>query len=140
MMDASTLASSAVATLVPYLAKAGNAVAEKAGSAAVDDTAKLFSWLKSKLVAHRGEALDDLTAAPSDADNQAVLRTQLRKALEDQPELMVDLDAMLKSIRADLARMSQMVSGDGAMASQIQGTGNKVQIIQRVGKPPRLQP
>lgn len=87
-MDVTALATAAMSILSPYLTKAAEAAAKKAGESATDGAGRLYRWLKDKLAGQRAnEALEDLRAQPQDGDVQATLRVQLRKALEAEPRL-----------------------------------------------------
>ena len=127
-MDPVTLASAAVALLSPYLAKVGEGAAKKIGEDTVETGGKLFGWIRAKLGGRAKEALDDLAAKPGSEDNQADLRKQLVKALEADPALATELRAMLPADAAGTDSMSQTVSGAGAKAAQVNGSGNKTTI------------
>src|SRR4051812_35565891 len=115
-MDPVTLASTAVALLSPYLAKAGEGAAKKIGEDAVETGGKLLGWVRARLDGRAKEALDDLTHKPDSEDNQADLRKQLAKALEANPTLAAELHAILPADAAGTDSMSQNVSGAGAKA------------------------
>ena len=121
-------AAAAVALIAPYLAKMGEKAAEKAGEASVEAAGKVFGWLRAKLSGRAREALDDLEKSPDDADNQADLRKQLAKAMEADPSLVDELRALLPDDAQDGGSMTQTVSGPGAKASQVRGSGNTTTI------------
>jgi hypothetical protein len=127
-MDPVTLASAAVAVLRPFLAKVGEGAAKKMGEEAVDTGGKLLGWMRAKLGGRAKEALDDLASKPDSEDNQADLRKQLAKALEADPVLATELRAMLSADAAGSDSMSQNVSGAGAKAAQVKGSGNTTTI------------
>lgn len=127
-MDPISLASAAVATLAPYLAKAGEGAAKKIGEQAVDSAGKLLGWMRAKLGGRAQEALDDLAAKPDSEDNQADLRKQLAKALEADPALAAELRALLPADALAEGSMTQNVSGAGAKAAQVKGSGNTTTI------------
>src|SRR5438067_13611409 len=98
-MDPSTIATTAVACLTPYLVEGGKEAAKKGGGAVGEKVMKLYDTLKAKLVqAPAQEALADLTKAPEDADLQATMRVQLKKALEANAPLRDELAALLQDI------------------------------------------
>lgn len=130
-MDPATLAAAAVATLAPYLAKAGETAATKIGEGIAGGAGKLFDWLKGKLVGRGEEALNDLAEAPEREENQVDLKKQLTKTLAAQPELQPELHALLQTIPTAGPIMSQIVSGQGAMGSQVSGSGNKLSMTNR---------
>jgi hypothetical protein len=127
-MDPLTLASAVVAVLLPYLAKAGEGAAKKIGEDSVETGGKLLAWMRAKLSGRGQEALDDLAASPENEDNQADLRKQLAKALKDNPALVAELRALLPADAQDPGGMSQNVSGAGAKAAQVKGSGNTTSI------------
>jgi hypothetical protein len=127
-MEPISLATAAVAALAPYLSKAGEGAAKKIGEEAVDAGGKLLAWVRAKLSGRGQEALDDLAAAPDSEDNQADLRKQLAKALEANPGLAEDLTGMLRTSGVNVDSMVQNVTGAGAKAAQVKGSGNTTTI------------
>jgi len=123
-MEPATLASAAVAALAPYLASAGKGAAQKIGEKAVEAGGRLLAWMHARLSGPGQEALNDLAANPDDTDNHAVLRKQLVKALQANPELAAELKAMLPADAGHVDIMNQDVSGPGAKAVQVKGSGN----------------
>ena len=81
-------AAAAVALIVPYLTKMGEAAAEKAGEASADAAGKVLAWMRRKLTGHAQEALEDLQDSPESEDDQADLRKQLAKMLKADPTLL----------------------------------------------------
>ncbi|MFL5288492.1 MAG: hypothetical protein ACJ8AW_47945 [Rhodopila sp.] len=126
-MEPFALASTAVALLSPYLAKAGEGAAKKIGEDTVETGGKLLAWVRAKLNGRAKEALDDLAAKPDSGDNQADLRKQLAKVLEADPALTAELRAILPADAASTDSMSQNV-GAGAKAAQVKGSGNTTSI------------
>ena len=128
MLDLATLsaiAASAVTVLTPLLGKAAQKGAEELGKGAVTS---LLDKLKQRL-GHAGakEALDELARQPSDGDAQGALRLQLRKAMEQDPELVAFLQDWAKE-SAPAAGVSQVanVTGHQNQTVQISGSGNRV--------------
>jgi hypothetical protein len=121
-------AAAAVALVVPYLAKAAEAGAEKAGEATAAAAGKVLEWMREKLTGRAREALGDVENAPNDADNQADLRKQLSKALEADRELEMQLKLLLPGSSVDGGAMTQSISGEGAKAAQVRGSGNTTTI------------
>jgi hypothetical protein len=116
-MDPVSVATAVVAFLAPYLAEGGKAAAEKAGGALV---AALERRFKGRPAAE--EAVKDLRTAPQDADAQAALRLQLRKALAADPEFLAELAALLEGAQAQAPAAGHRAAlrGSGAIA---QGPG-----------------
>jgi hypothetical protein len=124
----SALASSAVALLAPYLAKAAEGAAEHVGQSAIG---ALWAKLTQK-TSHPGtqEALQDLAEQPTDADTQASLRKQLQKALAADPVLATELAKWLQDAQAHSPSPSitqtANVHGNQNTVMQIAGSGNTV--------------
>jgi len=127
-MEPIALASAAVAALAPYLAKAGESAAKKVGEEAVAAGGRLLGWMRERLGGRAREALADLEAKPESEDNQADLRKQLAKALEADSALAAELRAMLPAAATSVDSMIQNVSGAGAKAAQVKGSGNTTTI------------
>jgi hypothetical protein len=127
-MDPLALASAAVAALSPYLAKAGEGAAKKIGEEAVDTGGKLLAWMRAKLGGRATAALDELAAEPNSELNQTDLRTQVAKALQADPALAAELNALLPDSATSADIMTQDVSGAGAKAAQVKGSGNTTTI------------
>jgi hypothetical protein len=124
-MEPLTLASAAVAALSVYLAKVGDGAAKKIGEEA---GSRLLSWMRAKLHGRAQEALNDLEANPDSEDNQVDMRKQLVKALETDPALAAELCAILPAPATMADSMVQNVSGAGAKAAQVKGSGNTTTI------------
>ncbi len=126
MIDFVPIATSAVAALVPLLAKATEKGVEKAGEQV---SVTLFDALKKRLSPPSAkDALDDLAKTPADADVQATLRVQLRKAMETDPTLATALQDLLKdhSAPSSATTLAANVSGSGHSVNQIAGYNNTV--------------
>ena len=103
----------------------GEAVGGEAGERIV----KLYDKVKAKLTGGGAEALADLEKQPKDADSQAALRVQLKKALEADPAFRAVLGTLLEEIKAkggDQIIQSANVTGDSNVTTQITGSGNVV--------------
>ena len=128
-MDPVTLAGAAVALVAPYLAEGGKELAKKVGGEAGERIVKLYDKVKAKLSGGGAEALADLEKQPEDADSQAVLRVQLKKALEADPAFRAELSTLVEEIKAkggDQIIQSANVTGDSNITTQIAGSGNVV--------------
>ncbi|MDZ7812637.1 MAG: hypothetical protein U5L74_05760 [Ideonella sp.] len=130
MIELAPLAASAVALLAPLFTKALEKGAEELGQSAVGGP---LGKLKEKL-GHTGsqEALEDLRQQPSDADTQAALRSQLVKAMKDDPSLADKLQAWLDEAKPQAAALgiqqSAQVQGNGNKVAQVTGSGNSVNL------------
>jgi hypothetical protein len=130
MLDPTTLsalAATAVTALVPLLKTAAEKGAEKLGENAAT---RLFDGLKAKLAsAPAKEALDDAARNPDDADVQAALRMQVRKALEADPKFAATLRGWLAETGAPVGGgtvQTATASGDFSSVVQIHGNRNTV--------------
>lgn len=129
MLDIAALATSAVAALTPLLSQALEQGAAAAGESAVNH---VLDWFKTRVLPSGAEqVLEDLRAAPQDADIQAAVRYQLRKALADNPALVSELADWLKQaqqVQAQLgATQHATVTGNGNQVFQIAGSGISIQ-------------
>ncbi len=117
-------------TLVgPYLAKGAEELAKKVGEEVGSRVVKLWDALKVKLAGK--EALADFEKQPEDADFQATLRGQLKKALEADPRFRAELAKLVEAIpEQDRAAIQQIanVTGDQNVTVQSAGAGNRINI------------
>jgi hypothetical protein len=118
-----TLATAAVAALLPYLTAAGKEAAKTVGKETVEVGMKLLGWMREKLTGHAKEALDDLVAQPDAEDNQADLRKQLAKLLDSHPELKPELQALVSQAQIAGDVMNQAI-GAGGKGILNKGDGN----------------
>jgi hypothetical protein len=97
-MDPATLAPTAIATALPYLAKFGQEVAKSvAGSAGKS----IWDWVKSKLTSDAGrEAVEDLEQRPDDSDNQKAVEAALAKILKSDAAARSGLDGVDRNRRS----------------------------------------
>ncbi|SDP83344.1 hypothetical protein SAMN05216303_107318 [Rhodoferax sp. OV413] len=131
MLDPSTLttlASATVALLSPLIGKAFEKGAEEAGKGAAG---LLVERLKTRLGSTRAkDALADVAQQPADADSQAALRVQLKKAVEAEPALADFLQQWLEEARKQAAvtgiTQTATVTGNHNQTVQIAGSGNSV--------------
>ena len=127
-MDIATVAAGVTGALVPalpFLVKAGEKGAEVIGQqlgAGVWETAKAL-WRKLRPAVEASPtataAVQDVVAAPGDADIQAALWVQLRKLLEADKDLFAGLAQVLEAA-GHSQHYQAAVHGDGAVA---QGAG-----------------
>ena len=97
------------------LAEGGKELAKKVGGEAGERIVKLYDKVKAKLTGGGAEALADLEKQPKDADSQAVLRVQLKKALEADPAFRAELATLVEEIKAkggDQIIQTANVTGD----------------------------
>ncbi len=123
MIDALAAASSAVAAITPALVEMGKGLAEGVGEGGAG---KLLGWLRAKLSGRGQEALAELASDPDSADNQADLRKQLKKLLEQEPALLDELRALLPAPGTGGDTMTQSVGAGGQGVLINKGSGNTV--------------
>ena len=81
--------------------------------------------------------LADLESAPKDADLQATMRVQLKKALEANTPLRDELEALLQEIESSHVSIRQEanITGNSNITPQIAGDSNNI-TIGSLGKTP----
>lgn len=141
MVDVTVLGA-LLAPALPYLTRAGERVfteaSEALGGTAWEYAQRLWDKLGGRLKARPGgeEAVEDVAAAPDDAEARTVLVRQLRKLLEADPELAREVEGLL----ADAEGAGVVASGDRSIAFRGEAkdsnfvTGDNVR-ISREGPP-----
>lgn len=125
-MDSTTLAAAAVAFLTPYLVKAGESLAGKMGQTLPENVGKLWKTIMDKFNGDAAEvAAQDIAANPTDKDNIASFRKELRKALSDDAKFAAEIEGLLKkaeeSVNTIMAAEGGAVAGPGGTAIGIKG-------------------
>lgn len=130
-----------LAPLLPALLNIGGRVAQETVEAVGEDAVGLGRRIWDKL---RGrveekpaatEAVNDVAERPDDEDRQAALRIQLRKLLEEDPELAAELSGLWEEGKAKgVVNVNVTASGAGSVAvgRDAQGTN----ITTTTGTPP----
>ena len=118
LMDPTTVATTAVTVLAPYIVKAGEKTAEKLGEMLPAGIGKVWTAItgrfKGKAAAESATA--ELVAQPDDEDNQTAFRIQLKKVLENDPGFMAELAQLLSIVQPE--RGDQILNtGSGAVAT-----------------------
>jgi hypothetical protein len=129
MIDPATLATTAVACLVPFLTEAGKAVAKRVGDAATDKTVQLYNFLKTKLTSPgASEALTKLEKTPDQQKRQDLFRLTLEETLVDDAKFRDELAALLQALAPQAGGVTQTatVVGNENEVAQVSGTGNTV--------------
>ena len=111
------LASGVVATLAPYLAKAGEEFAKEVGKTASGKIGALYQAVRARFRGRTAaaEALADVEATPGDEDAQAALRLQLKKQMATDPAFADTLRQLLEEIGQDeqtAAFLTQVYGGE----------------------------
>lgn len=108
MIDPATLATTAVACLVPFLTEAGKAVAKRVGDAATDKTVQLYNFLKTKLTSPgASEALTKLEKTPDQQKRQDLFRLTLEETLVDDAKFRDELAALLQALAPQAGGVTQ---------------------------------
>jgi hypothetical protein len=123
MIDAIAAATGAVGLVTPALIEIGKGAAAKVGETAAG---KVLAWLRAKATGSAHAALNDLERDPASADNQAGLRKQLSKLLEQEPSLLDELRTLLPARPAGDAFAQRLEAG--AKGAQVKGDGNTITI------------
>jgi len=120
-----SLAASAVATLAPYLAKAGEEFAKEAGKAALGKIDALYDFLKKRFQDRPNAkgALGDLKANPDDEDAQAALRVQIKKLMKADPTIVKTIQQMLSEIKQDKGSVSFLTQVYGGNVDKLINIG-----------------
>lgn len=141
-MDPATL-TAFLAPLLPALLKIGSQVAQETVEAVGEDAVgfgrKIWDKLRGKVEAKpaAAEAVNDVAERPDDEDLQAALRVQLRKLLEEDPELAADLGRLWEEGKATGAvNVTVTASGAGSVAIGHDAQGSTI----TTGTPPPPSP
>jgi len=135
MIEDSEFAQQVVGFLTAHAKKMAGKLTGKAADAVtgeiVEAAGHLWDKVKAKLTgAAAKEAVADFEAAPDDADNQAALRKEIRKAAEGDPAFATELRELVQTIEArggrDAIVQTANVEGDHSPVTQIAGSGNRV--------------
>ncbi len=133
-MDSTALAAAATALLAPYIAKAGEKLAEKVGEKLPDQIGKLWTAIAGKFKGKPAaeEAAKDLAAKPDDEDNQAAFRKELKKLLADDDDFVNELAKLFNTAKAAYEKSGDTFIGDNAFkvgenyGTIVYGSGNQV--------------
>ena len=100
-MDPFTIATAVVGLLVPYLSKAAESLADKAGGAAWDKLEALFAVVKKKSTgdAYAEEALNRLEGEPQSKSRQAALAGVLAEQMEKDSSFAENLQKLISEAR-----------------------------------------
>ncbi|MFC1465136.1 MAG: hypothetical protein ACFLMY_09830 [Candidatus Brachytrichaceae bacterium NZ_4S206] len=123
-----------LAPFLPYLLK-GGVEAAKAAAGELGKRLSADGWEGLKKLAEKlqkkaedkpalKEALADAQAAPQDEDALAALRVQLRKLLQDDPDLLAEAAQALTSVQA--AGVTVTATGDRSVAIGGNATGSVI--------------
>ncbi len=101
-VDASLLATDAVALLAPYIARAGNRAADDLGDGAASSVRRLYAAVRDRIKATPGaDVLDHLSGGVKDVYHLDALRGILAEAIEKDPEFLSALAPLVAEASAD---------------------------------------
>ncbi|HKZ40699.1 MAG TPA: hypothetical protein VJ044_07030 [Candidatus Hodarchaeales archaeon] len=120
-----SLASSVVAVLAAYFAKAGGEFASETYRAAAGKIGVLYQALKTRFENQptAKKALADFEAGPSDEDGQANLRRQLKNQMNADPTLIDTLRKLLDEIKQDEGSFSFLTQVYGGSLGNVVNFG-----------------
>ena len=131
-MDSSTAALAAVvaSTLgpaIPYLVKAGEAATAEVGRKTVGALWDLFRP-KAETTPALADAIEDVERNPNDEDSLTVLRVQIRKALEADPDLVARTRPL---VEGSSTSVSQTVIGNRNITAGRDISGSQITFNER---------
>jgi len=104
-MDVVQIATAAAALLAPYLAKAGEAAAKKAGEAAWEKVEALYQAIRRKFAADKDDyaqkTLERLEAQPTTETRQTALADVLAEKAQADPEFAQELARLVQGAAQD---------------------------------------
>jgi hypothetical protein len=138
-ISTAAVAAAITSIVVKAAEKLGDKLFDTATDAAADETTGLARRLISRLL-HRGQgastqestqvalrdALDGVVVSPQDTDAQASVRITVRRLLEQDPQLLDDVRALLPASATASGARSVAVGGDNP-GTIITGDSNTVQ-------------
>ncbi len=109
-------------------------IGKQAGGAASGKVKEIWDRLRGKVEENprAAEAAQEVAQAPSDDDLRAMLRVQLRKLLEGDPDLAALLEPLVDAARAEI-NMTQVQAGDQGVAVGRDVQGNVIIINSAAG-------
>jgi hypothetical protein len=125
-MDPGTLATSAIALLVPYLTKAGSAMMERIGKDVAEAVStrveSVYESIKRRLGGddYAAQSLKRLEEKPEEEERQAALKGVLKEMLVKDTEFQTVMERLVSEAQraAGKAGTTILVSGSGAVATQ----------------------
>jgi len=117
-MDPATLAAAAIALFKPALAKAGEKLVEKVRERLPENVGKVWDTITAAFKGNPAAetAVKDFVENPDDADNEAALRKELKKAATSDATFAGELEKLLKAA-GDQTVTNILVTGSGAAAA-----------------------
>jgi hypothetical protein len=118
-MDPATLATSCIAILAPYVAKAGKELVETVGQVAYDHAKTLFNNLKARWSSDpaASTALTDFEKNPK--ENAEALRTVVQQRLESDKQLQDQVAQTVKDMGPRLDVFMKITEGEDVVGAKI---------------------
>jgi hypothetical protein len=128
-MDAAQLAQLVVTTLtpaLPVLLKVGEGAVGKIGENITDAVPKLWGKLLPRLSKQTGglQAAQSVAESPNDADLQEILKIQLKKLLQADPDFAKEIAEIVKTGQTTIQRPTVATSGDKSPGIGVANTVN----------------
>ena len=132
-MDPTTIAGSILVFLTPYLAEVGKGALGAVGGKIVDKAAKLWKDLTGRLKGDDAKTLRHLEKYPKDEDFQNDFKELLIRAMEADPDLRAQLEAIAKDAKliGDARNIinSQVINaGDNSTNIMVKGNNNDIDL------------
>ena len=112
---------------IPYLAKAGEAINSDVGKKAIGGLWDLFRP-KAATTPALADAIQDVERNPNDEDSLTVLRVQIRKALEADPDLVARIRPLVEDSSTST---SQTVIGNRNIVAGRDISGSNISFNER---------
>jgi hypothetical protein len=121
-MDPATLAATAIAAALPYVAALGKEAAKSAAGAAGKS---VWEWVKGKLTSDVGKGVvKDLENDPHDADNRKAAEAALSKLLKSDPGALSELAQLLEKAGVTSTALTANIVGNENIVGQVSGSGS----------------
>lgn len=116
-MDPATLATAALSLLKPVISKAGVKLVEKVREHLPDGVGKVWDAIAAAFKGNPAAetAVKDFVENPSDADNEAALRKEIKKVASADANFAAELEKLLKAA-GDQTVANILITGSGAAA------------------------
>jgi hypothetical protein len=124
------LAATVASTLgpaIPYLAGAGEFARSESGQKTIGALWDLF-WPKAETTPALADAIKDVEVNPNDEDSLTVLRVQIRKALEADPDLVAQTRPIVENASTSV---SQSVVGNRNITAGRDISGSQITFNER---------
>ncbi|MCI5212572.1 MAG: hypothetical protein D3910_28145 [Candidatus Electrothrix sp. ATG2] len=136
-MDVATITAATVGFLGPYLVKAGDAVAKKAGEKTIEAVGPLYQAIRKKF---RGDSYAEQTLSrveekPKSEARMAALQGVLNEKVENDQDFTKLLEQLIEQIKGADGKISgNTVKGDNNVIQSVTANGGSISgVTQSVG-------